>query len=157
MAGAEMGAAAIRREAGAIGARLGPWATSVGRGSELRLEILASRQADAWLAKAESLGWEYADRHIEQRVRLTGSYETLSSASRERLAATRVIRNPERYVREWSAVLDRRTCRRCSELDGRWVRVDESFPEGEPSQIHGRCRCMSQIVAADWVRLSDAA
>lgn len=144
------------RELRVFGIDVGP---VLGRsaGEVMRLEWIAARQADVWVAKGEAVGWSHADAHIEKRIRLTGSYETLSSASDERRAIQAAFADPSQYVREWSAVLDRRTCATCAGLDGKWVLADQTFPAGEPGSIHGRCRCMSIVVASAWVDVLDAA
>ena len=46
----------------------------------------------------------------------------------------------------WDAVLDRSTCSVCSGMHGTAVPVGESFPPGEPGQVHPGCRCSAIVV-----------
>jgi SPP1 gp7 family putative phage head morphogenesis protein len=56
------------------------------------------------------------------------------------------LKNPsDEYVKQWNAVLDARTCDRCSGLDGERVPLGQSFSAGEPS-LHYNCRCTIEIV-----------
>jgi len=41
----------------------------------------------------------------------------------------------------WSAILDRRTCPRCLELDGTLVPVGTEYPDAGRPPLHVRCRC----------------
>ncbi len=49
-------------------------------------------------------------------------------------------------MREWVAVLDRRTCKVCKSLDGTTIPASESF-EVEPP-VHGFCRCSTRLTRA---------
>lgn len=54
----------------------------------------------------------------------------------------------------WDAALDKRTCQTCERAHGLVVRIDEPFPAGRPGGVHPNCRCVEQILPADWVDLS---
>ena len=53
----------------------------------------------------------------------------------------------EELVRQWSSLLDDRTCNECADQDGEVAEVDGSYDSGlEPGSVHVNCRCQDIIV-----------
>lgn len=53
----------------------------------------------------------------------------------------------------WGAILDKRTCLRCRELDGRMTIVALPFADGPP--LHSNCRCAVSLWAIPWTWTDD--
>lgn len=52
----------------------------------------------------------------------------------------------DRTYNVWSAILDRKTCPVCSDLDGTMVPVGKPWPEGQEIPAHIRCRCLKVTI-----------
>ena len=53
-----------------------------------------------------------------------------------------------RIVRQWSAILDRRTCSDCADHDGEVSAIGGAFDGGdEPGFVHPLCRCIDLVTA----------
>lgn len=87
------------------------------------------------------------------RIKRTAVTETAHAYNDEHREAAR---DAERYglldgdvlLREWSALLDRRTCPECSALHGAHAPLHGSFPgRNEPGNMHPNCRCIEVMVA----------
>lgn len=51
-------------------------------------------------------------------------------------------------VKTWDATLDRRTCPRCAQLDGKVRPLGIAFPGKAETPMHRKCRCLTIIVAS---------
>lgn len=104
---------------------------------------------------------------VEQRVERHAVTQSLDAYNDEvRTAWKRLVREPDEEpeqglphgwrevtFRVWSAILDRKTCRRCFALDGEMVPVGKEFTEGANTPLHVLCRCIElAIVVPEAVR-----
>ena len=124
----------------------------------------AKAEADAARAARVASGWRKAAQvaldktnDVAQAVIAGDSKLRVASASevsqvfneeRARSAEEDQRRTGETLYKAWDAVNDKRTCPVCERNHGTIVRVDESFPEGEPGGVHPNCRCNTAILTA---------
>ncbi len=91
-------------------------------------------------------------RPLERRIARTAETESTRAyndehAERLRDLVARGDLDPDRVLREWSALLD--ACEDCWPHDGERVGVSDSFSGGdEPGDVHPRCRCTALLVSA---------
>ena len=103
----------------------------------------------------------------DARLERTAATETASAFNDERRRIVQGFENDDRassFVKVWSALLDRGTCRECFGKDGEVKKLNESF--GATPPVHPHCRCVIEIVhvpkperlddvATDYARLKD--
>lgn len=121
------------------------WEAAAANGARWR-DALAKGQTDAGGALRSSV-----DLHG-----ITSTQETFSGARRAAIARFAGPLQDLDFVRVWDATLDRRTCERCMNADGKWVLPSERFPWGEPP-LHPHCRCSDSLVPRSWVNALDIA
>lgn len=136
----EVGLAGLERELRAAGS-----------GATLTLsdavETRAARRAGAGIARrlSELLGEarrrtaRALSRALDPTLEVVATTEAFDAFAAERRRAARGLGID--IIRTWSALLDRRTCPKCAELDGTEVRGEAEFPDGDPP-AHPRCRCI---------------
>ena len=149
--------------ADAFGISAGLWALLGSR----RSRVAADGYADRWLRlvrEEQAAGtlnpYDAAFKRAAPRLELGAVTENSEAFNRARQDAIRRIshtRTDVDLVRVWNAVLDKRTCERCSRNDGKWIEAAASFPEGEPGSIHNRCRCTDELMPRHWVSNLDVA
>ena len=124
-----------------------------GRGYDMaRARMVAEGYRAALFSQAERVGsLEMAALATDSRAATIAATETAHAFSRERDQAARILAREQGLSlwKVWDAVLDKRTCPRCSGLHGTAVPVAESFPAGQPGGLHPRCRCVATIVSLD--------
>lgn len=124
-----------------------------GRGYDIaRSRMVAEGYRQALFAQAERVGsLEMAALATDARVATIAATETAQAFNAERQVAARQLATDEgvRLWQVWDAVLDKRTCSRCSALHGSAVPVGESFHAGQPGALHPRCRCIATVTTLD--------
>jgi hypothetical protein len=95
------------------------------RRSSSLLKSRIERAADTEVSKA------YADEHRATAAEFSRYEDDVDSG---------------KLVRQWVALLD--ACERCWPNDGEQVGLEETFPAGEPGDMHPRCACYPIIVRA---------
>ena len=83
---------------------------------------------------------------LDGRLATTAATEVSRAFNDERERAARELAETpegESYVKVWSAMLDRRTCRHCRECDGEVRELAERFSHRIPA--HPNCRCICLI------------
>jgi hypothetical protein len=102
----------------------------------------------------------------DARLERTAATETASAFNDERRRIVQGIDDDRAssFVKVWSALLDRGTCRECFSKDGQVKRLDEGF--GVTPPVHPHCRCVIEVVhvprterlddvVTDYARLKD--
>ena len=140
------------------GARLPhePWHPGPLEEDRAAAHTAATSYAGAWGAaviamvlesRHEGDDWPPSPPLLDGRLAMTAATEVARAFNDERERAARELAaTPEgdRYVKVWSAMLDRRTCHHCRKCDGEMRELDERFSHVMPS--HPNCRCVCLIV-----------
>lgn len=109
---------------------------------------IATSYAKRWLKAAEQSDSALAaSEQTEKRITLIGATENAQAYNEERVAVAREATDEEIW-RVWDATLDARTCSICRAADGMIVALHESFPLGEPGDVHPNCRCSFTLTTA---------
>lgn len=136
----------------------GPYRSTV-RSSDIARAQRASRgYSSHWLEdalEAHRLGEDpiaSALRSQDWRLELGAATENSAAIASEkaRVHAEWVARNPAAaalLAKVWDAELDKRTCQVCWGSHGEIVMLNEPFSQGEPGQVHPRCRCTYHVIA----------
>lgn len=81
----------------------------------------------------------------DYRLARIAATEVSQAYNDEHEEAGRTLRRPG-AVRRWEAMLDRRVCKVCREMDGKTTPLGGSFAGGrEPGFVHPVCRCIAVI------------
>lgn len=115
-----------------------------------RRAVRTALEAGEQSRRAKTLAAAAVASHLE----MIATTETATAYSEERTAALRRVEpRQERagsvvlLVEFWNAVLDRRTCQTCEQMDGEWRVFGIGWDDGGPGLAHPRCRCMSSLGA----------
>jgi len=108
--------------------------------------------------KVERLTGRYAARLLKQRAIAIARSETIAAANMGNLETWRRnvregVLDPERWVREWLAIGDPRTCPDCEALDGQRAPIGQPFISPTYGEVwapalHTNCRCLVALVRA---------
>jgi SPP1 gp7 family putative phage head morphogenesis protein len=117
--------------------------STAGRVSQRWLSTALEAEGDALAASQAATG------AIQKRLGVIATTETGESFNIAKKHA--YGRAAPDLWRVWDAAMDKRTCPICERAHGEIVRVNESFPSGEPGSVHGNCRCTFTILTAEEV------
>lgn len=106
--------------------------------------------------KVARLTARYAARLLKQRAIAIARSETISAANQGNLETWRRnvregVLDPHRWVKEWLAIGDPRTCPDCEALDGQHADIDQPFISPAYGEVwapalHTNCRCSVALV-----------
>lgn len=99
-----------------------------------------------WLAKIDSGATpKEASLATDHAIERTAITEASSAYNTGRLAYLEEAIGVELY-RVWDSAFDKLTCELCAGADGTTVGINESFPLGEPGDVHPRCMCSWHLI-----------
>ena len=136
-----------------------PWHSGPFEEDRAPAHTAATSYAGAWGAaviamvlesRHEGDDWPPSPPLLDGRLATTAATEVARAFNDERERVARELAGTpegESYVKVWSAMLDRRTCRHCRECDGEMRELAERFSHRIPA--HPNCRCVALIVTRD--------
>lgn len=116
-----------------------------------RARHFASRFAVAWLGRAVGSNTTEAARAANAAT--AARLETIAvseSAAAFNAGRLRLLeRSQHHLMRMWDSAMEARSCSRCVDADGTVVGAQESFPLGEPGDVHPRCLCTWHLLTVE--------